>query len=211
MGKQPPLSPEVFQFQRAHLNRIHSTLQSTVLEKLGDCPRFLSYPWVDLQPNLKIHSIYSTKIFEPIEFIARDLEVARLRRERLTRFQTSEAAGNPALEAAFLESLEAELPYNCEHVVPQSWFQKRQPMKGELHHLFACESKCNSFRGKINSTASEYTPNRIQTILQWHQDHPVSEYERHRNQAIFAVQGNRNPLVDQPDWSKNVNFPRGID
>ncbi|MFZ4470870.1 MAG: endonuclease, partial [Pirellula sp.] len=44
-----------------------------------------------------------------------------------------------------------------------------------------------------------------------HQDHPVSEYERHRNQAIFAVQGNRNPLVDHPEWSTNVNFSRGID
>ena len=234
-------------------------VRSTHRKVLGYKPALHLYPWVDLQPNLKIHSIYSTKIFEPIEFIARDLEVARLRRERLTRFQTSEAAGNPALEAAFLEALEAELPYNCEHVVPQSWFQKRQPMKGDLHHLFACESKCNSFRGntpyfdfsnfgeairsdcgksetnkfepnagkgavaratlyfllrypgKINSTASEYTPNRIQTILQWHQDHPVSEYERHRNQAIFAVQGNRNPLVDQPDWSTNVDFARGID
>ena len=33
MGKQPPLSPKVCQFQRAHLNRIHWTLQSTILEK----------------------------------------------------------------------------------------------------------------------------------------------------------------------------------
>ena len=26
--------------------------------------------------------------------------------------------------------------YNCEHVVPQSWFHKRRPMKSDLHHLF---------------------------------------------------------------------------
>lgn len=233
-------------------------VRSTHTKELGYKPAVHLYPWVDLQPNLKIRSIYSTQMFEPIEFIARDLEVARLRRERLTRFRTSEAAGNPALEAAFLESLEAELPFNCEHVVPQSWFQKRRPMKGDLHHLFACESKCNSFRsntpyfdfanfgeairsdcgksetnkfepnagkgavaratlyfllrypGEINSTASEYTPDRIQTLLQWHQDHPVSDYERHRNQAIFAVQGNRNPLIDFPELSHRILFKGGL-
>ena len=43
--------------------------------------------------------------------------------------------------------LEASAPYNCEHVVPQSWFSKKEPMRGDLHHLFACESRCNSFRG----------------------------------------------------------------
>jgi endonuclease G, mitochondrial len=32
-------------------------------------------------------------------------------------------------------------------VVPQPWFAKREPMRGDLHHLFACESRCNAFRG----------------------------------------------------------------
>jgi endonuclease G len=32
-------------------------------------------------------------------------------------------------------------------VVPQSWFGKPEPMRGDLHHLFACEARCNSFRG----------------------------------------------------------------
>ena len=39
------------------------------------------------------------------------------------------------------------MPFNCEHVVPQSWFGKDEPMRGDLHHLFACEPRCNSFRG----------------------------------------------------------------
>jgi deoxyribonuclease-1 len=36
--------------------------------------------------------------------------------------------------------------YNCEHSVPQSWFEKRLPMKGDMHHLFTAESNCNGFR-----------------------------------------------------------------
>src|SRR5699024_4548168 len=39
--------------------------------------------------------------------------------------------------------------FNAEHVVPQSWFRAREPMKGDLHHLFACEPKCNSFRSNF--------------------------------------------------------------
>ncbi len=233
-------------------------VRSTHTREVGYKPAVYLYPWVDLQPSLKIRSIYSSQMFDPIEFISRDLEVASLRRGRLAHFQASETAKNPALEAAFLESLEAELPFNCEHVVPQSWFNKRQPMRGDLHHLFACESKCNSFRsntpyfdftnfgeairsdcgksetnkfepnngkgavaratlyfilrypGEINATAYEYTPDRLQTLLQWHEDHPVTDYERHRNQAIFAVQGNRNPLVDQPEWIQYIRFSKGL-
>jgi hypothetical protein len=30
--------------------------------------------------------------------------------------------------------------------VPQSWFEKLEPMRGDLHHLFTCEMRCNSFR-----------------------------------------------------------------
>jgi len=47
------------------------------------------------------------------------------------------------------DALEAAgLIFNCEHVVPQSWFAKRKPVRGDLHHVFACEPGCNSFRGK---------------------------------------------------------------
>lgn len=237
---------------------LHELIGSTHARELGYKPVTHLYPWVDLQPNLRIRSVYSTQTFDPVEFIARDMEVARLRQERLNRFKSSESAANPLLEFAFLEALEAELPYNCEHVVPQSWFQKRQPMRGDLHHLFACESRCNSFRsntpyfeftdfgeairsdcgksetnrfepnagkgavaratlyfllrypGEINSSASEYTPDRLPVLLQWHADHPVTDYERHRNQAIFEAQGNRNPLIDHPEWAQSIDWTAGL-
>jgi endonuclease I len=162
-----------------------------------------------------------------------------------------------ALEAT-LGMLEASLPYNCEHVVPQSWFNKAEPMRGDLHHLFACESGCNSFRGnipyfdfpdfeealrsecgkrerdgfepsngkgavaratlyfllryprQIDAVDEEYGPNRILTLLDWHKDKRPTDYERHRNAAIFELQGNRNPLVDHPDWADRITFTLGL-
>jgi endonuclease G, mitochondrial len=48
------------------------------------------------------------------------------------------------------------------------------------------------------------------TLLNWHDQFPVDEYERHRNVAIFARQGNRNPLIDFPAWSGQIDFRQGL-
>jgi endonuclease I len=40
-----------------------------------------------------------------------------------------------------------------------------------------------------------------QTLVDWHQNHPVDEAERLRNDLIFQnYQGNRNPFIDHPEW-----------
>jgi endonuclease I/V8-like Glu-specific endopeptidase len=102
------------------------------------------YPWVDLQPNGTLRSIYTGETYDPATLIREDIRIERERatwlRERLGR----EATSGDAREA--IDTLEAALPYNCEHAVPQSWFEHREPMRGDLHHLFACEARCNSFR-----------------------------------------------------------------
>jgi len=37
-------------------------------------------------------------------------------------------------------------------------------------------------------------------MLQWHQNDPVSQLEIDRNEAIFNIQGNRNPFIDHPEY-----------
>ena len=159
--------------------------------------------------------------------------------------------------SALMDRLEATMPYNCEHSVPQSWFAKKLPMRGDLHHLFACETHCNSTRGNqpyyeypstpgagndcglsgtegfepkggksavaratlyfllryptsIGDSARELHPDRLQTLIQWHLDNPPSAYEKHRNQAIFQRQGNRNPLIDFPEMVEGIDFQAGF-
>jgi endonuclease G, mitochondrial len=212
------------------------------------------YPWIELHPDRKLRSIYSGKTFEAEEFIRADLEMEARRAERLQ--ELSREATSTAELAAELDALEAAFPFNCEHVVPQSWFQKREPMRGDLHHLFACEWGCNSFRGntpyfeftdfeealrdecgkreqrKFEPSAGkgaaaravlyfllrypgavadeEFEHERLPILLAWHKAEPPGEYEQHRNQAIHERQGNRNPLIDHPDWAGRIGFAAGL-
>ena len=199
------------------------------------------YPWVDLHPDRLLRSIYSGATFTAEELVRADARVASARRRRWTAL-LRETTTTFAAQAAAVED---ELLFNCEHVVPQSWFRKAEPMRGDLHHLFACEPKCNSFRGNtpffdytgqegirekcgrsdtdgfepvagkgpaaratlyflvrypglIGDTAGELPPDRLDVLLSWHEQDPVSDYERHRNAAIAEIQGNRNPFVDDP-------------
>ncbi len=114
------------------------------------------YPWIDLRPhNLELFSIYSDDEMGSQEVIRRELEALVRRRAGGAQESTSLADLERLLDDddaidvddEALEAISGE--HNCEHVVPQSWFDKRQPMKADLHHLFACEMRCNSFRSNI--------------------------------------------------------------
>ncbi|MNC25049.1 Extracellular ribonuclease precursor [compost metagenome] len=46
-------------------------------------------------------------------------------------------------------------------------------------------------------------------LLQWHHTFPVTLYEKHRNLAIFELQGNRNPFIDFPEAAEGWIGSRG--
>lgn len=227
-------------------SRLRALLADTHTTHLPYDPSKYLYPWVDLQPNGNVQSIYSGTQSSPEAYIEHDLEMDR----RRTRALESLRVESLGLEVAEMEAaLEAQFKYNCEHVVPQSWFGKALPMRGDLHHLFACDSRCNSFRSNFPYTTHElertmedcgrveddlfeptggkgavaratlyfmmryrgfvgsrYNGDRLQNLLRWHEETPPNEWERHRNAAIHALQGNRNPFIDFPEWSKSVRF-----
>jgi endonuclease G len=123
-------------------NALSELLKETHATKLAYRPQDFVYPWVDKREDGTLRSIYSGASFDAEEIIRADLEVARLRESAAAAMRSL-----PAEEA--LDLMESSLPFNCEHVVPQSWFGKSNPERGDLHHLFTCESGCNSFRGNI--------------------------------------------------------------
>jgi len=40
----------------------------------------------------------------------------------------------------------------------------------------------------------------LTVLLQWHEEDPVDDRERHRNDVVFQYQHNRNPFIDHPEW-----------
>jgi len=123
-------------------------LTQTHTNKLNYKPATQVYPWVDLHPDYTLHSIYSNSNLDPEEIIREDFRIEQEIKVRLRELSLKESFSLNEMKEQ-LDLLEASLPFNCEHVVPQSWFQKKEPMRGDLHHLFACEPNCNSFRGNI--------------------------------------------------------------
>ena len=217
---------------------LSALLESTHGVRPSYKPALELYPWVDLQPDKVLRSVYTSEEFDPAELIE---EAAEIEQRRATLVAVSEA------------EVEEMAPYNCEHVVPQSWFEHHEPMRGDMHHLFTCERNCNSFRGntaytdfpdyqevvrdrcgKREPTGFEpfqgkgrvaratlyfllrypklgvYSEETLGKILAWHEAEPVGEYERHRNAAIFERQGNRNPVIDHAEWAAEIAFAEGL-
>jgi len=51
---------------------------------------------------------------------------------------------------------------------------------------------------------SQLQPWALKMLLEWHQLDPVSEKEIDRNNAVYAVQKNRNPFIDHPEWIAKI-------
>lgn len=46
---------------------------------------------------------------------------------------------------------------------------------------------------------------KLSTLLTWHQNDPVSDHEKTRNNKIYRnYQGNRNPFIDHPEWVAKI-------
>ena len=221
-------------------------LKETHTNQVGYDPSEYVYPWVDLGPDGNLKSIYSGENRQAEDVIKEDYEATLKRKDKINKMDTVQKVGwDKVLEIA------NEFPYNCEHVVPQSWFNEQQPMRGDIHHLFTCDPNCNSLRSNYPyHDFSDYNPQFVESqrvtdtcgkadeglfepeygkgtaaramlyfmirypdeieqhhkdaidtelLLEWHQQFLPELYEKHRNQAIYEIQGNRNPFIDFPN------------
>lgn len=54
------------------------------------------------------------------------------------------------------------------------------------------------------SAYTAYEPWLLSLLLQWHAADPVSQKEIDRNNGVYAIQGNRNPFIDNPTWVDGI-------
>ncbi len=50
----------------------------------------------------------------------------------------------------------------------------------------------------------------LQICVNWSKMDPPSSFEMKRNDSVYAIQGNRNPYIDHPEWVEKIFGPNGI-
>lgn len=54
------------------------------------------------------------------------------------------------------------------------------------------------------TNGSQLKPWAVAMLLIWDQSDPVSLKETNRNNAVYALQHNRNPFIDHPEYAQNI-------
>lgn len=76
------------------------------------------------------------------------------------------------------------------------YFEPQDCVKGDvariIFYLMVRYSEADSFSFTRIAQSKEL-------LLKWNAQDPVDEYEIHRNEAVYKIQGNRNPFIDHPE------------
>ncbi len=181
------------------------------------------YSIVDRHPDGTVRSIYSQEPLQVLKYP--DISLAALSQQDLTTLAGASMVA-PEVMGAWLGFQRGAATLNCEHVVPQSYFNEKEPMRSDLHHLFACDIKENGARG--DQPYGTYKPiggkgevaratlyfmlrypkvkvrHDLALLKKWSAEDPPDLHEKHRNREVQKLQGNRNPYIDHPEWVQDL-------
>ena len=87
-----------------------------------------------------------------------------------------------------------------------SW-EPRDAVKGDVARMmFYMTVRYEGDNGETDLELVDYTGTsgpifgKLTTLLAWHQEDPVDDFERNRNEVIYSYQNNRNPFIDHPEY-----------
>lgn len=85
-------------------------------------------------------------------------------------------------------------------------FEPIDEYKGDIARLYfymstRYEGEDGGWANWEMANGSTLTPSAITLLLDWHHADPVSQKEKDRNEAVFLIQGNRNPFIDYPQFA----------
>lgn len=89
--------------------------------------------------------------------------------------------------------------------------EPRNEFKGDLartyfYMLTRYMSEASGWSSDMLSSGN-FAPWAEALLVQWNSDDPVSSKEVDRNNAVFALQHNRNPYIDHPEWVNSIWGP----
>ncbi|MDQ0270912.1 endonuclease [Cytobacillus purgationiresistens] len=93
-----------------------------------------------------------------------------------------------------------------------SW-EPRDEVKGDVARmLFYMDVRYEGNPGEIDLELNDKVNNgkkpnhgKLSILLEWHQEDPVDDFERKRNDIIYdEFQFNRNPFIDNPEWAEEI-------
>jgi len=95
--------------------------------------------------------------------------------------------------------------YNGEVFEPIDEF-KGDVARALLYFAIRYEDRIKSFRYVMLDGTSDhvYKKNFLAVLIRWHKLDPVSDHERRRNDNGESFQGNRNPLIDHPEYVSQI-------
>lgn len=92
-------------------------------------------------------------------------------------------------------------------------FEPRDEIKGDVARMiFYMDVRYEGDSGELDLEVNNVVSNgsapyhgKLSTLLQWHKQDPVDDFERHRNEIIYRdYQHNRNPFIDHPEWVEAI-------
>lgn len=100
----------------------------------------------------------------------------------------------------------------------QNAYEPADEYKGDFAraymYIFTCYQNVNwkyTWMVYENSDYPTLKPWAVELLMKWHREDPVSKKEVERNNAVYAIQGNRNPYIDYPRladfvWGDSVDY-----
>ncbi len=91
-------------------------------------------------------------------------------------------------------------------------WEPREAVKGDVARMiFYMATRYEGENGEPDLEMIDYLPAdnytdepihaMLSTLITWHEEDPVDDYERHRNEVIYSYQHNRNPFIDHPEYA----------
>ena len=117
------------------------------------------------------------------------------------------------------------LVYRAHHLRPADPSVNSAKVKGDVARMvFYMATRYEGTNGEPDLELIDYLPAnnntsdpvyaKLSTLIQWHYEDSVDDWERQRNDIIYYdFQNNRNPFIDHPEyvaliWDNNVSSPK---